>query len=107
MFKEYRIKVEKTVFDNRTITWRPRLPGFRYDVTAESDTGHEKLSSLDNKSQYDALDEGLSKLLMLLAVRNEQAIVKVERYTSPLSEGAKKMLADKYTTESQFASLTL
>lgn len=107
MYKEYRIKVEKTVFDNRTITGRPRLPGFRYDVSAESDTGHEKLSSLDNKSQYDALDEGLAKLLMLLAVRDEQAIVTVVHYTSTMSVGAKQMLADKYALETPFASLTL
>ncbi|MEK4085135.1 hypothetical protein [Psychrobacillus sp. FSL K6-1415] len=83
------------------------MPGFRYVVTVESDTSHHKLSEVDNKSQYDALDEGLAELLMILAVRNEQAIVKVERYTSPLSEGAKQALANKYATESQFASLKL
>lgn len=107
MYKEYRISVDKTVFDSVSITGRPRTPGFRYVVTAESDSGHHKLASVDNKSQYDALDEGLATLLTLLAVRNEQAIVKVERITSPISEGAKQMLADKYATESQFASLTL
>ena len=107
MYKEYRIKVVKVIHGKISITGRPRLPGFRYDVMAETDTGHEKLSSLDNKSQYDALDEGLAKLLMLLAVRDEQAIVTVVHYTSPISVGAKQMLADKYTLETQFASLTL
>ncbi|MCK1997972.1 hypothetical protein MPH47_12175 [Psychrobacillus psychrodurans] len=107
MYKEYRITVDKTIFGSTTITGRPRSPGFRYVVTVESDTGTDKLSEVDNRTQYDAIDEGLAKLLMLLAMRDERAIVKVVRYTSPISEGAKQMLADKYATESSFASLTL
>lgn len=107
MYKEYRIKINKTVFDSVSVTGRPRTPGFRYDVFAESDTSHDRLASVDNKAQYYALDEALEQLLMLLAVRNEQAIVKVVHYTSPLSIGAKQLLTDKYATETQFASLTL
>lgn len=107
MYKEYRITVDKTVFGSTTVTGRPRMPGFRYVVTVESDTGTDKLAEVNNISQYDALDEGLAKLLTILAVRDERAIVKVVRYTSSISEGAKQMLADKYATESQFASLTL
>lgn len=106
-YKEYRLKIDKTEFGSVSVTGRPRMPGFRYTVTAESDTGHDKLAASDNRSQYEVLDEALSKLLGLLAMRNEQAIVKVDHYTSSLSVGAKQMLSDKYATESQFASLTL
>lgn len=78
-YKEYRINVEKTEFDSRTITGHPRTPGFRYSVTAETHTSHEKLASVDNKSQYYAIDEALSELLMLLAVRNADDTIS-ERY---------------------------
>lgn len=107
MYKEYRIKIDRTEFGTTTITGRPRTPGFRYTVSAESDTSNDMLVSVDNKSQYDALDEGLTKLLFLLAVKDERAIVKVVHYTLQLSVGAKQALADKYATEIQFASLTL
>lgn len=100
-YKEYRIKVDKTVFES-TRLGRPQTPGFMYTVFAESDTNHEKLASIKNKTMYDALDEGLSTLLMLLAVRNEQAVIRVGIYGLPFTEGGKQMLMDKYGGESQF-----
>lgn len=107
MYKEYRIKVEKDIHGRTSITGRPQTPGFRYTVTAETDNSHEKLTSVTNKPLYEALDEALSILLMLLAQRDEQAIVKVVHYTVPVSDGLKRMLADKYASESQFVNLIL
>lgn len=51
-YKEYRIK-DKTVFETDR-TGRPRTPGFRYAVNAESDTGSNKLATVDNKTLYTA-----------------------------------------------------
>ena len=107
MYKEYRIKVEEVIHGKTSITGRPQIPGFHYSVSAETDNSYEKLASAMNKPFYEVLDEALSKLLMLLAQRDEQAIVSIVSYCVPVSDGMKRMLADKYALETPFASLTL
>ena len=72
----YRIKVDKTVFES-TRLGRTHTPSLMYKVFAESDTSNEKLASVKNKTMYDALDEGVSMLLMLLEVSKEHAIIRL------------------------------
>ncbi|MGE6487766.1 hypothetical protein [Paenisporosarcina sp. NPDC076898] len=102
-FKEYRITVNR----NEIAPMRlgvPQTPGFTYNVFAESDTSHEKLTSVKNKPLYDAIDEGLATFLMLLAVRNEKAIVRVQVQGLPFSHGGKQMIRDKYAAEMYFVN---
>lgn len=101
----YKITVNKNVFESQHLG-RRRTPGFSYVVFGQSERGSDKLATVTNKSLYDALDEGLSVLLTLLAQQDKQAIVKIGSLGQPFTEGGKTMLLNKYTAESQFLAIS-
>lgn len=101
--KDLQMIVTKSVIEKDMA--RGRLGKFRYVVDYQNESGQvSRLTNVEGRPLYEAIDEGLGVLFGILVRTGERAGVTISSNVG-LADGAKQALMNKYASETEFAAI--